>query len=87
MINFYSDGSFKNAYMYGRGNSGKTILRRSKESHPTFGGFSTKLYDLDGNYEKTIDWNIGESISLFGGSGWENLSPAVLDLKKFKIVE
>ena len=40
---------FKNAYMYGRGNSGKTILRRSKESHPTFGGFSTKLYDLDGN--------------------------------------
>ena len=87
VINFYSDGSFKNAYMYGRGNSGKTILRRSKESHPTFGGFSTKLYDLDGNYEKTIDWNIGESISLFGGSGWEDLSPAVLDLKKFKKVE
>ena len=87
VINFFSDGSFKNAYMYGRGNSGKNILRRSKESHPTFGGFSTRLYDLDGNYEKTINWNIGESSSFFGGSGWRDLSPAALDLKKFKIVE
>ena len=59
VINFFSDGSLKNAYEYAKGNFGKNILRRSKEAHPTFGGFLTRLYDLDGNYEKTIEWYIG----------------------------
>lgn len=59
-INFFSDGSFKNAYQYEKGNDGETILRKSKEAHPTYGGFITKLYDLDGNYEKTIKWKIGD---------------------------
>lgn len=59
-INFFSDGSFKNAYQYEKGNDGETILRKSKEAHPTYGGFITKQYDLDGNYEKTIKWKIGD---------------------------
>ena len=59
-INFFSDGSFKNAYQYEKGNNGETILRKSKEAHPTYGGFITKQYDLDGNYEKTIKWKIGD---------------------------
>lgn len=59
-INFFSDGSFKNAYQYEKGNDGETILRKSKEAHPTYGGFITKQYDLDGNYEKMIKWKIGD---------------------------
>lgn len=60
VINFFSDGSFKNAYKYEKGNNGNLILRKSKEAHPTFGGFSIKQYDLDGNYEKMTEWSIGD---------------------------
>ena len=35
-------------------------MRKSKEAHPTFGGFSIKQYDLDGNYEKMTEWSIGD---------------------------
>lgn len=72
--------------MYDRGNSNKIILRKSKESHPTLGGFTSKLYDLDGNYEKTIEWHIGEWHDLYK-TEYANLNPGVLDLSKFKQIE
>lgn len=86
VVNFFSDGIIKNAYMYDRGNSNKIILRKSKESHPTLGGFTSKLYDLDGNYEKTIEWHIGEWHDLYK-TEYANLNPGVLDLSKFKQIE
>ena len=55
---FFSDGKIRSAYKYEKGNSGKKILRKSKESHPTFGGYTCKLYDLNGQYERSIDWGI-----------------------------
>lgn len=58
--NFFSDGYLRSAYEYCTGNNGGRILRKSKESHPTFGGYETKLYDLDGNYERSITWDIGD---------------------------
>ncbi len=58
--NFFSDGYLRSAYEYCTGNNGGRILRKSKESHPTFGGYETKLYDLDGNYERSIKWSIGD---------------------------
>ena len=64
--NFFSDGTLRSAYQYGLGNSGDNILRKSKESHPTYGGFTCKLYDLNGQYERSIRWSIGEA--LLGGS-------------------
>ena len=72
--------------MYVRGNSNRIILRKSKESHPTLRGFTSKLYDLDGNYEKTIKWSIGEGHDLFE-TWYANLNPGVLDLSKFKQIE
>ena len=86
-INFFSDGSFKNAYQYEKGNDGETILRKSKESHPTYGGFITKQYDLDGNYEKTIKWNIGVYDDIIWGSTIVDLSPKVLDLSTIKRIK
>lgn len=77
--NFFSDGTIRSAYQYGPGNSGENILRKSKESHPTYGGFTSKLYDLNGQYERSISWKIGESI--YGGS---SLIPSIFDFKKLK---
>lgn len=80
--NFFSDGTIRSAYQYGPGNSGENILRKSKESHPTYGGFTCKLYDLNGQYERSIRWEIGESI--YGG---RELVPSIFDFKKLKPIE
>lgn len=56
--NYFSDGLLRSAYQYCKGNNGEYILRRSTESHPSWGGYSGKLYDLDGNYERAIDWKV-----------------------------
>lgn len=58
--NFFSDGKIRSAYEYQKGNGGKMVLRRSKEAHPTYGGYTSKLYDLNGNYERSIKWDIDE---------------------------
>lgn len=80
--NFFSDGTLRSAYKYGPGNGGKNILLRSKEAHPTYGGYTVKQYDLDGNYERTTKWEIGENDignlfvvrpmapEIFDNSGW-----------------
>ncbi len=60
ICHFFTDGKLRSAYQYGRGNKGKNVLRRSKESHPTLGLYSCKQYDLDGKYERSISWGIGE---------------------------
>lgn len=77
-LNFFSDGSLKNAYKYGIGNSGENILRMSKESHPTLGGFTTLLYDLDGDYERTMAWDIGEEDFLWGRT---RMAPSRLNIE------
>jgi hypothetical protein len=64
--NFFSDGKVRSAYQYASGNNGKNILRKSKESHPTLGGYTSKLYDLDGRYERDIQWKIGTDESMWG---------------------
>lgn len=61
LCNFFSDGTLRSAYKYGPGNGGKNILLRSKEAHPTYGGYTVKQYDLNGNYERITKWNIGEN--------------------------
>lgn len=60
ICHFFTDGELRSAYQYGSGNSNKNVLRKSKESHPTFGGYSCKQYDLNGKYERSISWKIGE---------------------------
>ena len=80
-INFFSDGSFKNAYQYEKGNDGETILRKSKEAHPTYGGFITKQYDLDGNYEKTIKWKIGDEPETIWGVRRYDFIPDEMNVK------
>ena len=60
ICHFFTDGKLRSAYQYGRGNNGKNVLRLSKESHPTFGGYTCKQYDLNGQYERSISWEIGE---------------------------
>lgn len=74
---FFSDGKLRSAYKYGIGNSGKNVLRKSKESHPTFGGYSCKQYDLDGQYERSINWDIGQA-NIWGVD--TRLAPAKLEL-------
>ena len=76
---FFSDGKLRSAYLYGLNQSGEIILRKSKESHPSFGGYTCKLYDLNGNYERTIDWEIGKWI-------W-GMSPSQIDVNKLKPIE
>lgn len=83
--NFFSDGIIRSAYEYGTGNNGKTIVIKSKESHPTMGGYTSKLYDLNGNYERSIEWEFGESGLLFTTPKKLVLEP--LDLSEYKIVE
>lgn len=85
--NFFSDGKLRSAYQYGRGNTGEIILRKSKESHPTFGGYTCKLYDLNGNYERSIDWEIGIGESLFGGRYVQKMAPAHLIFGELKHIE
>lgn len=86
--NFFSDGKLRSAYQYGRGNNGENIIRKSKESHPTYGGYTCKLYDLNGNYERSIDWNIGGRESLFGGF-FDNkeMAPAHLIFSKLNPID
>ena len=78
--NFFSDGKLRSAYLYDRGNGGENILRKSKESHPTYGGYTAKLYDLNGKYERTIDWSIGEGQGLFGGRYNRDMAPKHLKI-------
>ena len=85
--NFFSDGKLRSAYQYGRGNTGENILRKSKESHPTFGGYTCKLYDLNGNYERSIDWGIGIGESLLGGRYVQKMAPAHLIFSELKPIE
>ena len=85
--NFFSDGKLRSAYQYGRGNTGENILRKSKESHPIFGGYTCKLYDLNGNYERSIDWEIGIGESLFGGRYDQKMAPANLVFGELKPIE
>ena len=58
--NFFSDGKIKSAYQYGKSRNGETVLRKTKEFNPTFGRYTSKLYDLNGNFEREIKWDIGE---------------------------
>lgn len=83
---FYSDGKLRSAYQYGRGNNGENTLRKSKESHPTYGGYTCKLYDLNGYYERSIEWGIGEGESLFGGRYNQKMAPDHLVLGELKPV-
>ena len=83
--NFFSDGIVRSAYEYGIGNNGKVIAIKSKEAHPTIGGYTCKLYDLNGNYERSIEWSFGESGLLFTSPEHVKLEP--LDLSEFKIVD
>lgn len=76
--NFFSDGKLRSAYQYGPSNSGKNILRKSKEAHPTMNYYTSKLYDLNGNYERSIEWNIGEGWL----SSYKNVAPARLEFDK-----
>ena len=78
VCHFFSDGKLRSAYKYGIGNSGKNVLRKSKESHPTFGGYTCKLYDLNGKYERSISWDIGTGF--LGGD--KQLAPDRLDFNK-----
>lgn len=83
---FFSDGKLRSAYQYGRGNSGENILRKSKESHPTLGGYSCKLYDLNGNYERSIEWKIGTGESLWG-QYVQKMAPSHLVFGNLKPIE
>lgn len=87
--NFFSDGELRSAYQYGRGNTGENILRKSKESHPTLGDYTSKLYDLNGNYERSIDWKIGilRGESLLGGRFVQKMAPAPLVFSDLRPVE
>ena len=83
VCHFFSDGALRSAYRYGDGNGGKTVLRKSKEAHPTLGGYTSKQYDFDGNYERLIEWPIGEETSIFGGSNKKDMSPGLLLMKYY----
>lgn len=86
ICHFFTDGKLRSAYQYGRGNKGKNVLRRSKESHPTFGGYSCKQYDLDGQYERSISWRIGEKPYGYF-YGYSQFSPNRLIFKEMRPVE
>lgn len=83
VINCYSDGTLKSAYRYGIGNNGRNIVRRSKEwdNDRFYKDFRTVQYDLDGKFERMIDWRIGE----YGfTSNMINFTPEIVDIKSFK---
>ncbi|MDE5858675.1 MAG: hypothetical protein K2H32_10035 [Muribaculaceae bacterium] len=85
--NFFSDGKIRSAYQYGKGNYGRNVIRKSKESHPTYGGYTCKLYDLNGDYERTIEWGIGIGESLFGGSYNKKMAPDHIVFSDWKPVD
>ena len=85
--NFFSDGKLRSAYQYCRGNSGENILRKSKESHPTLRGYTCKLYDLNGNYERSIDWDIGIGVGLFGETYNKDMAPSRFEFDELKPLE
>jgi hypothetical protein len=81
VINCYSDGTLKSAYRYCTGNRGKLILRLAKEFDygSIFEDFSTVQYDLNGNYEKKVNWRIGENRY---SSAMVNFTPEALDIRQ-----
>ena len=84
-MHFFSDGKLRSAYRYGVDKNGKVILRKSKESHPNYGYYTSKLYDLNGQFERVIEWDIGEGKGLYGERYDKYASdyvPRALDLKK-----
>lgn len=84
-FNYFSDGALRSAYEYRFNDDKKPMLVRSKESHPSFtNSYTCKLYDLNGNYERTINWGIGESYGLFD-SGVIRVNTPVLELDNFEL--
>jgi hypothetical protein len=83
VCNFFSDGTLRSAYWYEKGNNGNLIIRKSKEAHPTLGGYTCKLYDLDGNYERAIEWNIGETKNFWGDKIPDDMAPWRFDLSNY----
>lgn len=79
VCNFFTDGTLRSAYRYRIGNNGNIVLSKSKEAHPTWGGYECKQYDLNGNYERSTSWDIGESSFGFFGSTWK-MAPSPLDI-------
>lgn len=84
---FFSDGKLKSAHQYGPGNTGDNVLRKSKVADTSFDGYTSRLYDLNGNYERDIKWGIGEGESLFGGRYDLDMAPGILRLNDLKPVE
>lgn len=85
VLNYFSDGALRSAYEYRFNEDKKPVVVRSKESHPSFtNSYTCKLYDFNGNYERTINWGIGESHSLFD-SGVVRVETPVLNLYEFEI--
>lgn len=80
VCNFFTDGTLRSAYRYRIGNNGNVVLSKSKEAHPTWGGYECKQYDLNGNYERSTSWEIGESYGFFGNS--MRMAPISLDLSE-----
>lgn len=87
VCNFFSDGKLRSAYKYEKGNNAEIILRKSKESHPTYGGYTCKLYDLNGNYERTIEWGIGGGESLFDPDYIQKMAPEHIEFSQLKPIE
>lgn len=81
---FFSDGKLRSAYQYGKSNNGKNVIRKSKESNPTYGGYTCKLYDLNGNYERSIEWRIGVGESFWGTIYDKKMAPAHIIVSKLK---
>ncbi len=86
-LNFFSDGKLRSAYQYGLSNTGEVILRKSKESNPTFGGYTCKLFDLNGNYERSIEWNIGIGKDFYGGTYEKKMTPNKFIISKLEPIE
>lgn len=83
VINCYSDGTLKSAYKYGTGNNGRNIIRLAKkeDNKNFFERFTTVQYDLDGNFERKVNWGIGEHSYT---SNMINFTPEIVDIKSFK---
>lgn len=66
VCNFFSDGILRSAYEYREDGKGNVIIRMSKEPDPIFtSSYTSKLYDFNGNYERSITWKFGEKSGLF----------------------
>lgn len=89
VCNFFSDGVLRSAYQYRIGNDGEIKLWKSKEAHPTFGGYTSKLYDLNGKYERTISWEIGTEIvgGILSEARYASIAPQPLNMNNFKLIE